>query len=287
MAKQYSPSWVQRQIAARLKYWREEIAGNPTADEVAKQAGWSATTQSRLENAKMFIKGTHISRLGYVLKIPFDDVDKLNDRWEAERARVGELQGVAPDALDAGFRDWVQIESMARRIRTFQNTYPPGLFQPRAAGLAIARATAISRQSDDVGLEQAIDLRVRRQERLLDPDFSVTAIIAESVLHTNLGGVTTTRKQRRRLLEVAELPAVNIHVLTPDAGIPPIGVGFSIASFEEGDPDAVYVELLDGGVIMEDPDKAGWYTLAFKRLLSMAKEPEESLAMIKAIDSKE
>lgn len=286
MVKSYSPSVTQRQIADRLRYWREAIAGISTQAEAATLANWKPSTQSRLESAKILIKPYHIATLGLALKIPSSEVERLFDKCQAEGQKAGWLKEIAQGVLHADFRDYVTLEALASKLRTFQIAYVPGMFQVEPYAVAAARVTS-SDDLDDEALTQAVQARIHRQERLGKPEFEVHAIIAEHVLRSRCGGAITMRKQRRHLLEVAQLPGVELQILTPDAGAWPIGYGFSMLSFDEADPDVGYIEMVGRGVFIEDDSETDRYGRVFKRLQQMALEPEESIKWLAAIDSKE
>jgi Domain of unknown function (DUF5753) len=75
-----------------------------------------------------------------------------------------------------------------------------------------------------------------------------------------IGGADVMRDQIARLIEVSELPSINVQVLPDDAGEHPgLEGSFMILSFSEGDPDAVYLDAATGGLYIEQAEDIARY----------------------------
>lgn len=267
----YSPNVRQRGIAKELVLWRKMQPGDLDQGDVAKLVGWSTAKQSRLELAQQLIKPVDVLSIGMALKIPEGERADLFERCQASMEQ-GWWDKIAKDAVVADYRDYIQFEADAHRVRIFQYDVVPGLLQTRNYGIAVGSVWT----DDHDAVEQGVDTRLQRQGRLKDDDFQVQAILAQSVLF-GLGGTPEMREQRQALQEFAKLPGVDIRVLAADAGPPPVGTSFSILSFGKDDPDVGYIEMPNKGVFLEDEGEVSRFRLAFDRLWGTKKT--EGLAL--------
>lgn len=129
--------------------------------------------------------------------------------------------GVAPDAGvredEDGFSDWIDVERLAVTLRTWEPLVMPGLLQ---TGLYARAISEVWQAVDgDFDPDRYAAERLKRQE-IFDrqPPPSFGAVIAESVLHTPVGGPPVMRGQLKHLLEMSQHPRVSIQVLPTDIG---------------------------------------------------------------------
>lgn len=165
-----------------------------------------------------------------------------------------------------------------------------GLFQERDYGIQQGRQGVP--EPDETVLVSGVDARIQRQARLNDQDFRLEAVFAESILRNSEFPPEVMRKQRRKLIELAQLPGIELRILPSDGASPPVGTGFSILSFGGADdPDVGHIELPGGGVFLEDKEKVDLFGAAFSRLWGTSEAPgtaldaEKSLDLIAAIDA--
>lgn len=283
----YTPGVRQRAIAKRLTAWRER--SKLTRAEVAKRAGWSASKQTRLEAPSQEITPAEVMTVALVLDVPEDERTALFNRAQASMT-PGWWDRIEQGAVTDDFRDYIELEADARRLRVFQLDVVHGLFQERDYGIEQGRRTVP--EPDEAVLISGVEARIRRQARLNDEDFSLEAVFAESILHNGLLPSAVMRAQRRKLIELAGLPGIELRILPSDGASPPVGTGFSILSFGGAeDPDVGYIELPGGGVFLEDKEKVDLFGAAFSRLWGtpenqgLALDAKESLELIASIDA--
>lgn len=282
----YTPGIRQRTIAKRLIAWRESV--DMTGAEAAGRTGWSASKQTRLELARQEITPADVMTLALVYGIPEDERTKLFNRTQASMT-PGWWDRIEKGAVTDDYRDYIELEADARRVRVFQLDVVHGVFQERDYGIEQGRWSAP--EVDDAVIIAGVDARVQRQGRLHDDDgVHIEAVFAESILYNSQLPPEVMRKQRRKLIELAQLPSVDLRILASDGGAPPVATGFSLLSFNDDDPDVGYIELPGGGVFLEDKEKVELFSLAFGRLWGneetegIALDTEESLELIAAID---
>ena len=130
--------------------------------------------------------------------------------------------------------------------------------------------------------------RLVRQRRLTDEEspIELVAIIDESALHKNIGGVDVMREQLRHLVRQAGLPTVTLQVLPNSQGAHPGLEGeFLILGFQEDeDPDLLYFAYLTGAVHIEKPEELAKAKLAFEHLRSVALSPSDSVGFIEEVE---
>ena len=194
----------------------------------------------------------------------------------------GWWDAVGKDALVDDALVYVELESDATKVRTFKIDLVDGLLQTADYAAAVVRAN-LPRAADSL-VRQRVDVRSKRQERLGGPNpIHVEAILTEGALRTQVGGPEVMRAQLEHLVELGRRPNVDIRVIPATGAYPAMGTPFYILSFDNKYPDVGYIELLDKGVYLEEPDDVEPYLLRFQALREIALEPGESSEFIAAI----
>ncbi|MEO3776786.1 helix-turn-helix transcriptional regulator [Micromonospora sp. B11E3] len=176
------------------------------------------------------------------------------------------------------FESWPGHEQRAVRLRNFEPCLVPGLLQTEEYARAIISAGGLYRGDQ---LDQLVSVRMGRQ-RLLhrdDPPECVF-VIDESALRRPVGGPAAMDRQLGRLLEVVELPHVQLHVLPLSVGAhASMGGGFVLAELPEGDR----LLCLDNGARGQIADYPEWIALVQRKwelLLGEALSQSASIDLI-------
>lgn len=279
-----SPTVRRRRLAAELRRLRE--LAMQTGDDVAAQLKWSPSKISRIETAKTGAKITDVRKLLDLYRVEGTHRDELITlAREAERKGWWEAYS---DALPAEYAAFIGLEAEAEAEMNWEPQVIPGLLQTAE----YARVTIQSVQPMEVIppslVETRVEARLRRQQVLTGPrplEFSV--VMDESVLLRNLGGRQVMTDQLRRIVEVAQLPNVTVHVLALDGRHPVSSAPFILLRFGTVHDvtlhDVVHVEHLTGGFYFEEPRDTHRYAIAYRELLSAATPPAESLELISKI----
>ncbi|MGH3737431.1 MAG: helix-turn-helix domain-containing protein [Micromonosporaceae bacterium] len=280
MTSPQGPIVLRRRLAMELRRLRDER--ELFGDEVAKKLGWSESKVSRIETAKTGISAKDLDRLLKHYSVTGEERERLVELGRASRQR-GWWRKYA-DVLPAWYSEWVGLQSEAKVIRTYEAQIVPGLFQtPDYAG-AVLNAAVLPELPEEV--DRKVKLRLARQDVLTrDNPPHLTAVLDEAVLRREVGGPETMRAQLARVLEVAELRNVEIHVLPFAVGIHPANMGsFMILEFEPEDPKFIYVDTLMGAVYPDKPREVGTYSMCFEQLRGAALNLEDSRRMIVAAE---
>ncbi|PVE10263.1 DNA-binding protein [Streptomyces scopuliridis RB72] len=188
-------------------------------------------------------------------------------------------------ALDQGnLREYIAMEDVALKVRLWQLSVIPGLFQTPE----YTRALAVPEISPDEidHIERVVDVRRRRQARLYgDHPLQVHAVIWEAALRQMIGGPRAMGQQLAHLRELTELPNVHIQLLPFRAGgYPGVGGPFNILSFaDEGAVDVIHMDGLGSTVWVEGEQESAAYAQLFGRLCAASLSPYDSVQLIEGI----
>lgn len=274
-----SPTVRQRRLANELARLRE--SAELTIEQAAKAAGISGGHLSRVERAQVRVR------------VPV--VMSLLVSYGADAATIEHLTEVARQALLRGW--WHQYGSISERYATYIGfeaeateiwsadvTTLPGLLQTEAYARAMFEAGAARYSAQEVA--ERVEVRLQRQAILTREEHPPRAwfILDEAAIRREVGGPATLRTQLEAIVQVAELPHVDVQVLPFAVGAHPGSPGsFIVLRYEDPatDPDVVYLETMAGDLYPEGEDAIKGATLAFNRLRAMALGPDDSIAMLK------
>jgi hypothetical protein len=175
------------------------------------------------------------------------------------------------DLLPNWFENYVGLEEAATAIRSYEVQFIPGLLQT----CDYARAVIMLAHGDapDEELDRRIKLRLRRQQRLTEPNApSLWVVMDEATLRRPLGGKEAMRRQVEHLLQVTELPNVTIQIVPFDrGGHAAAGGPFTILRFDEAElSDVVYMEQLDSALYLHKREETQRYSKVMDRLCAQA-----------------
>ncbi|MFL6122317.1 helix-turn-helix domain-containing protein [Actinophytocola sp.] len=275
----YVPDMRMRRIARTLLHWRESRGINGT--DIAKQAGWSASKQSRLENAIQPAQPSEVITLALLYGVPEAERDAVFNSCVAAQQK-GWWDEISEEALVADLVDYFEFESEATTVRTFKIDLVPGLMQ--TAGYAAAIESAGLPQVSAEVVRERVEARIKRQERLNgEKQINIQAVLTEGALRSQVGGPEVMREQLDRLVEISTLPNVDLRVIAATGAYPAMGSPFSILSFAHAYPDVGYVELINEGVYIEEPEVLERYEVNFTGLKAVALDPRRSRNLIAKI----
>jgi transcriptional regulator with XRE-family HTH domain len=272
---QKSPTVQRRRLAGELRRLRE--SKHLSLHHVADMLGWSRSKVYKIEAA---LVGTRIRDLYDLLDLYGVDDQSERDRL-ADRAKAANEPGwwrKYRDVISAQYSEYIGLETEAYQVETYQPQLIPGLFQTEA----YARALAVGAYPDEPveTFERQVAVRLARQARLFESDpLRVWAVINEEVPMHIVGDLHIMRAQVQWLLELIELPNVNLQILRSDVGAHPgITGAFSILSYAEPtDGDVVYIGCQAGELYLEAPDDVRRCKLALDHLRTKAIEPRNAL----------
>jgi transcriptional regulator with XRE-family HTH domain len=263
-----------RRLGAELRRHRE--AAGLTIEQVAERLEFSASKISRLENGQTGFRPRDVRDMLELYGVGEPDVEDLM-AVTRDTSKRGWWQSYGSVLSSA----YVDFESAANLIRSYEAQCVPGLLQTEEYARCLIQAVTLDRSAAQV--EDRVRLRMARQALLSQEDpVQLWCVVDEAALRREVGGRDAMRRQLDHLVKAADLPNVSLQVLPLESGAHPGMEGsFALLSFPfSADPDTVYVGMATGGVFQEKPDELGRYESIFSRLRNMALPTAESAALV-------
>ncbi|HEY8558572.1 MAG TPA: helix-turn-helix transcriptional regulator [Actinomycetes bacterium] len=225
-----------------------------------------------------------------------DIIDLLRLYGVADPTEVAEFVALAREANSPGwwqhygdvlppwFRTYVDLESVATLIRTYEGQFIPGLLQTDDYMRAVVQGAHLDESAEEAG--RRVRLRMARQTLLTrEQPPRLWAVVDEAAMRRPVGGREVMRGQLERLIEAAKLPNVTLQVLAFDAGAHPAMVGsFSVLRFPEEElPDVVYLEHLTSALYLNKPEEVDQYLHIMESICVRAAPPDQTVALLHQI----
>jgi hypothetical protein len=185
------------------------------------------------------------------------------------------------DVLPQWFRAYVDLESAAALIRTYEGQLVPGLLQTEDYMRAVVGGGHLEDLPEEA--EHRVQLRLGRQALLEREDAPrVWAVVDEAALRRPVGGPEVMRAQLGRLIEATKLPTVTLQVLPFGAGAHPAMVGaFSVLRFADQElPDVVYVEHLTSALYLSKQEDVDQYLHVMESICIRSAAPDETVEIV-------
>jgi hypothetical protein len=268
-------------VGARLRRLRTELGLSREAAGAAIRASeWKI---HRLENGQVGFKERDIIDLLrlYQVRDPTEVAEFVALAREANTPGWWQHYG---DVLPPWFRTYVDLESVASLIRTYEGQFIPGLLQTDAYMRAVVHGAHLEETAEEVG--RRVRLRMARQVLLTREGAPrLWAVIDEAALRRPVGGREVMVGQLERLLEAAKLPNVTLQILPFAAGAHSAMVGtFSVLRFADRElPDVVYLEHLTSALYLDKRDEVERYLRVMERLCLESEPPAKTVEFLHRI----
>jgi hypothetical protein len=268
-------------VGAQLRRLRTEAGISPEqAGEAIRASEWKIY---RLENGQVGFK-----------ERDFVDLLRLygvTDPDEVANAVTLALQANAPgwwhhygDLLPQWFRAYVDLESAATLIRTYEGQLVPGLLQTEDYLRAMIGGARPDTSPEET--QRRVALRLTRQTLLTRADAPrLWAVVDEAALRRPVGGAEVMRAQLERLIDAAKLPNVTLQILPLAVGAHPAMVGaFSILRFADRElPDVVYVEHLTNALYLDRREEVEKHLDVMESLCVDSQPPARTVELLDGI----
>jgi transcriptional regulator with XRE-family HTH domain len=267
------PPFLRRKLGAKLRRLREQ--SGHTLDEAAPKLDKTRSALHRIENGETRAD-VHLIRSMMDIYDCYDP-DLIDEAREALKPRWFRAFGVE----DLGYID---VETEAAQVNEFSLAVVPGLMQTKAYMQAVFDQ-GYRRSPREINNDVVV--RLIRQRRLTDEDrpLEIIAVIAEAVLHREVGSLEVMREQLRHLVEISALPTVTLQVTPLKYSKHDVPAGaFALLGFADpADPELLYIEYVSGSLHIEDDDEVREARLVFDQLRTDALSPADSVALIERL----
>jgi transcriptional regulator with XRE-family HTH domain len=268
-------------VGAQLRRLRTEAGvSREEAGEAIRASEWKIL---RLENGKVGFKQRDMVDLLqlYGVTDPDEGAELLKLAREANAPGWWQQYG---DLLPQWFRAYVDLESAATLIRTYEGQLVPGLLQTEDYMRAVIGGAQLDESPEEA--ERRVALRILRQTVLTrEQPPRLWAVIDEAALQRPVGSPEVMRGQLERLIDATKLANVTLQLLPLGAGAHPGMVGaFSILRFADQElPDVVYVEHLTNALYLDRHDDVNQYLHVIDSISMRAAPPDKTVDLLHKI----
>lgn len=268
---------ARRLLGSRLRALREKK--KISRPDAAQHIGSSAPTISRIELGQVAVKERDLERLLDLYGVT-DPSQRLAYLKLAHQLSARPWWHPHKDLLAGWLCSYLALESVADQIRTYENRFIPGLLQTRTYAETVIRQDG-ARGHD---LDRRVDVRMNRQQRILERKAALWAVVDEATLTNQTAGPAVMREQIDFLISMAgaERREVSIQVLPVEkSAIAAAAHSFSILRLRIHDlQDVVYLEQLNSALFLDGPSDCDPYNTAWSRLTVEANKPGETVELL-------
>ncbi|MGH3381052.1 MAG: helix-turn-helix domain-containing protein [Actinoallomurus sp.] len=252
MTKHRSPTLVT--LGRQIRTFRE--AAGLTQKELAKAIDYTNGWLSNVETGQLRPRVEQVTALEQALGVPPGALMNIYEQLDSE-------------VMPGWFREWVDEETRAEVLRTFELAVVPGLLQTEGYARALLP-----------GDESGVAHRMKRQEILArdtPPMFHV--VLDTAVLYQARGGKDVMRAQLEHLISSVG-PRLTLQVVRSETNPRPRGA-FTIATVD--DSDVGYVETAVRGIVTSSREDIAELTAAWEAIRTFALSQQESLDLIRKV----
>lgn len=259
-------------LAKRLRELR--LTAGFSGRQLAESLSWPPSKVSKLENGRQ-TPGDDDIRAWTRATSSDSETPALLASLHTLEVQHAEWQRILRTGLKPRQQEHIQWDHKTRLFRVFEATVIPGLLQ--TAGYARARFAEGTRRMhlpDDIN--EAVAMRVRRQDILYRPDKRFHFVLTEAALRFRLCPAEVMLGQLDRLVSLSQLPNVRLGIIgfaTQYATSP--WHGFWIY-----DNERILVETFSAALDLRQPQEIELYGSAFEQLAAVASYGRDARAII-------
>ena len=253
-----------------------------TGSQLADVLGLSQSRVSRMETARFRAGLAEVE--GWLDATGADDLTRRRVLALAAEAatEVAEYRSIFRGSLFTAQKALLGQDAVAELIRHFQPFQIPGPFQTAAYARVALQA---GRVTDLSGLDEAVEARLERGERLRRPGApAYQVVLTELALRYRPAGTSDADRGEayRRLLDLAEVPNISVRVIPADAPMRQAPMcAFAITQFRDpADPVIVQVELPAVEMTFSGAEDLAAFEIAWQRMADAAHDPQQSRELI-------
>ncbi|MFG2415116.1 helix-turn-helix domain-containing protein [Streptomyces goshikiensis] len=203
-----------------------------TLAQAAKDAGCATSTVHNVENGTSgFRRIEQLAALLGAYKLNRADQAMLMD-WHRQ-AKGEDWWTTRVAHLPSGMNLYLAMESGASAAKWWCHGVVNGLLQTQEYAHELIRSAKAANDTTEEFIEQAVDVRIKRQRRITEEGMELTCIMDEAALTNMVGSPELMRRQLQAIVELTELPNVTIQIIPRRAPTyRAVGGDFGIFSFD-------------------------------------------------------
>ncbi|MFI9273253.1 helix-turn-helix domain-containing protein [Kitasatospora sp. NPDC052896] len=277
------PTVRRRRLGKALRQYRTDaqLSGEQVAELMGER--WDGPKISRIEHATAKISAPEVAKFLDLCGVTDPEVITALEELARNAGKTGWWSNYGTTAVPQHVEDLIAAETEAKSVRCYHPNVIPGWLQTAAYAREITTATAFRIPPEEH--PAIVDVRMARQAVLTQPSglpkwrfvLHESLMMQRFVSHPSL-----MRDQLQRLLDVAELPNIELQIMPLTAGPHPGASGtFTIFRFPRPWPPIAMTEDRHDMRYFEGEELAGEYEEAFERILAAALPADQSRETIK------
>ncbi|MEU3736999.1 helix-turn-helix transcriptional regulator [Streptomyces sp. NPDC032198] len=266
MALRTAPTERQVRLGFELRRLRER--SGLTVQAAGEVIGMGRVHLTHAENGRTPISAERIRTLCGTFGVTSSTyVDALVDL--AESNGKGWWTGYKSQ-LPASALDLAELEAEAAALSSYESLFLPGLFQVDAYTRAIFEASDAVSTAEEI--EASVRFRQERQRALrADNPPHIHAVIHEAALHMRFGGPHVMHQQLLKLVELSELPHVEIQIMPFTAvAVSALTTPFCHIASHDSALETVLLEHPAQSMFLYEEEPLAKYRRQFERLSAAA-----------------
>jgi transcriptional regulator with XRE-family HTH domain len=276
MTPPVDPSLNRRKLRLALRTARE--SAGLSQREAAARVEWSQSKLIRVETGTVSVSVSDLRALLALYDIT--EPDRVSELEEAARGSKGpSWWSRYHDVVSPQFAQYLGYEGAAHTVDTYHPIVVPGHLQTRAYAEALLAERGLTAER----ARRVVDLRMERQERMLDGSGRPTAtfVLDEAAVRRVVGGAAVFAAQLGQILDFAGQDGVTVRVLPFTAGAHYSTLGSFVLLRFPDDDDLVYLEHAAGSMTGgENLELLAQYQECFHTITERALDENESLGLI-------
>ncbi|MBV9160798.1 MAG: helix-turn-helix domain-containing protein [Pseudonocardiales bacterium] len=270
------PTMRRRQLGAELRALRN--SAGISMEHAAAVLDCVRSRIGHIENGRNSIRKPELK----VLLDLYGASDEDHEVLEELRQQASKRGWTSTYRLPSWLKRYVELETDAATMRSFESEVIPGLLQTEAYARRIHEVAGPLVNPADI--DKLVAARMRRASRLTDEQapLDYAAVVSEAAFRRALGEAEIGPAQLAHILELARRPNVTLHVLPFAAGLHATTAGsFMLLTF---DPDVAppfgYEEHTVSGGVLDDPREIQRLAEVWELLRGQALTAEQSLSWL-------
>lgn len=267
-----------RRLGRELRRLRE--SAQVTIEAACVQLEWSRQKIWRIERGEPSMRALDVEAMCKVYGAAADLTAALKALAKETRAK-GWYHSYG-DVIPKWFEVYIDLESTAGRLQSYNSELVHGLLQTRAYSKAVLRTSPVHTAAE---IDRVTELRLLRQKVLGVEGKKFEVIMSEATLRRPVGGPAVLANQLRYLAEVSEHSNISVRIVPFSAGAYTAVDTSTVLDFTSvTDRDMVYVELLTGALYLDKPRELESYREQFRSLDALALDEKKSRDIILAAE---
>ena len=274
-----NPTVRRWELAARLRQLR--IDAGKSIEDAAGELMCSVAKISRLETGGRGVQPRDVRDLCRFYGVTDQVRDELIQAAQEAR-KPGWWQDFR--TLEEQVATLIGLEDAADEVLMVDSLRMPGLFQTEEYSRALIPQLRPSGELSQQWLDETVESRHRRQERIRSGGLRFRSVMDEAVLRRPVGDPGVMRRQAEKLAAEARRENVTLQIIPFRQGPHPgLEGSFQLFTFPEGRlADVVFVEGLGGQFFIDKVNDVQRYRHIFEDLTRrFALTPDDTLAWLK------